>query len=243
MNSLVLSINQPAYLPWLGYFQRIAASDLHIVLDNVQFEKNSFTNRNRIRTAQGSCWLTVPVITKGRFGQPIDQVMIDNRQPWTHKHWESLRAHYGKAPFFARYAPFFRALYQAQWTSLEKLCGVTTHFLLEALGIDTPVIYASDLKVGGEKQQRLINLCNRFDADVYLSGSLGRDYIELQDFARAGIEVYFQEYQHPSYAQSQPGFVPYMSIIDLVFNHGPESRHILENKEADHVVPGYCRTP
>src|SRR6266436_1639013 len=142
-----VSINQPAYLPWLGYFHRIAISDAHIVLDHVQLEKNSFTNRNKIRTREGWCWLTVPVRTAGKFGElPINELGIAGERPWAPKHWETLRLNYCKAPFFDQHAAFLRGVYTRSWLNLVDLAHEVTGYLLDAFGIRTKLYFSSQMQ-------------------------------------------------------------------------------------------------
>jgi hypothetical protein len=225
---VIVSINQPAYLPWLGYLHRIAVSDLHIVLDHVQFEKNSFVNRNRVRTAQGPTWLTVPVLTTGRFGElPIESLEIDNGRDWGAKHWQTLKQNYGRAPHFAGHAPFFEALYRRSWTRLADLMREVNGHLMATLGIATPLRASSQLGVGGAKGELVLNLCKAVGAKTYLSGPLGRGYLDPARFAEAGIELRYHDYRHPTYPQRQPGFEPNMSVVDLLFNCGERSREIL----------------
>lgn len=228
---MIVSINQPAYLPWLGYFERIAASDLHIVLDHVQFEKNSFTNRNKVRTREGSTWLTVPLSTKGRFGDlAIHTLAIALNDPWQKKHWATLRMNYARAPFFSAYAPAYEELYSRPWTGFGPMVRAFLEQHLRDLGITTPLRYSSEMGVAGTKSELVLNLCRAADADRYLSGAMGRDYLDEASFAAAGITVDYQAYAHPSYTQCQPGFEPFMGVLDLLFNHGPVSRDILMNR-------------
>lgn len=227
---MIVSINQPAYLPWPGYFSRIRASDLHIVLDHVQFEKNSFTNRNRVRTPQGWTWLTVPVRTKGRFGElPIHDVDIDGERVWATKHWATLRQNYAKARHFGEHAPFFEALYARPWRKLGALLEAATGHLLEALGIRTRLARSSAMAVAGRKSELVLNLCRAAGATVYLSGPLGRNYLDETAFREAGIDVRYHDYAPPAYAQAYPGFEPGLSAIDLLFNHGPEAARLLDS--------------
>lgn len=226
---MIVSINQPAYLPWLGYFHRIAMSDLHIVLDHVQFEKNSFTNRNKVRASDACCWLTVPVKTKGRFGDlPIRWLEIDNSTDWPRKHWKTLSQFYGKAPYFHQHAAFFEWIYGRQWYHLSELCRETTQYLLEALGITTQLLFSLEMNPHGAKDELLLDLCRKVDATVYLSGVLGRDYLREEVFEQHGIRVEYQSYRHPEYSQYRAQrFEPYLSIVDLLFNCGPQSLDIL----------------
>lgn len=227
---MIVSINQPAYLPWLGYFERIAVSDLHIVLDHVQFEKNSFTNRNKARTKEGSTWLTIPLSTKGRFGElAINTLEFAANDPWQKKHWATLRMNYARAPFFKEYAPAYEALYAQAWTGFMPMARAFLLQHLRDLAITTPLRFSSEMSVAGTKGELVLNLCRAVGADTYLSGALGRNYLDESIFTAAGIAVRYQDYSHPSYAQCQPGFEPFMGVLDLIFNHGPASREILLN--------------
>ncbi len=228
---MIVSINQPAYLPWLGYFHRIAVSDAHVVLDHVQFEKNSFTNRNKIRTPDGSCWLTVPVMTSGRFGDlPINQIEIANNQGWAAKHWKSLRLNYAKAPYFGQHAPYFEGVFSRPWHRLSDLAGDITAYLLDAFSIRTKMHTSSQMSASGKKDELVLNLCRELGASVYLSGPLGRNYLREEMFHEAGIEVRYDDYRHPEYPQVHRGFEPYMAAVDLLFNAGPASLDIILNR-------------
>jgi hypothetical protein len=222
---VIVSINQPAYLPWLGYFDRIAASDLHVVLDHVQFEKGSFVNRNRVLAASGPVWLTVPVRTKGRFGAlPISELEIDEATGWRRKHWTTLRQAYGRAPHFAEHEPFFASVYEREWPLLAPLCAEVTGYLLRAFGIATPLVRSGELEPRGAKSELVLDLCVTAGATTYLSGPLGRDYLDEQPFAERGISVAYQDYAHPEYTQLRPGFEPRLAAVDLLFNLGSEAR-------------------
>jgi len=225
---MIVSINQPAYLPWLGYFHRIAIADAHIVLDHVQFEKNSFTNRNKIRTRDGWSWLTVPVKTAGKFGQlPINEIEIANEKKWAIKHWETLRLGYAKAPFFTEHAAFFESIYSRSWQRLVDLTGEITAYLLRAFEIKTRLYFSSQMKAAGRKDELVLNLCRELGATLYLSGPLGRNYLREDLFREAGIAVRYDDYQHPAYPQAHPGFEPYMAAVDLLFNAGQASRSVI----------------
>ena len=226
---MIVSVNQPAYLPWLGYFHRIAASDAHVVLDHVQLEKNSVTNRNKVRTAEGWCWLTVPLKTKGRFGNlAIRSVEIDNSTDWRARHWKTLRQTYGHAPYFADHAAYFEGVYARDWALLADLLRDMTAYLLRALGITTPLLFSSDMSPRGAKDEVVLDLCGKAHADLYLSGALGRNYLREELFERAGIAVAYQQYRHPEYPQGTArGFVPAMAVVDLLFQCGPRSLEVL----------------
>lgn len=225
---MIVSINQPAYLPWLGYFHRIAVSDVHIVLDHVQFEKNSFINRNKVRTVNGWCWLSVPVQTAGRFPDiPINQLTIADDGRWARKHWLTVSQCYVRAPYFSDHARFFEQIYSRKWVRLVDLCHDITSYLLDAFRISTPLRYSSGIPVGGRKSELILNLCVAVGATTYLSGPLGRDYLDEAAFRARGIRVEYADFKHPVYPQVHGGFEPNMAAIDLLFNCGPRSRDIL----------------
>lgn len=226
---MIVSINQPAYLPWIGYFHRIAISNLHIVFDHVQFEKNSFTNRNKAKTTDSWCWLTVPIKTKGRFGNlAINSLEIDNSINWKIKHWQTICHSYGRTPYFQEHKSFFESVYQRDWQYFSNLCYETTNYLLKALGITTPLLFSSEMNPKGVKDELVLDLCQKVRARTYLSGILGQSYIREALFDQAGIRVAYQNYRHPKYPQCRgQDFEPYMSVVDLLFNCGSQSLNIL----------------
>jgi hypothetical protein len=228
---MIVSIMQPAYLPWLGYFDRIARSDLHIVLDHVNLDANSktkFANRNKVRTPDGWGWLTVPLQTKGRHGELfLDQAEIAADSPWRQKHLGALVGNYTRARHFADHREFFTGVYGREWNRLIDLTTVTTEYLHRAFGLACPTVRSSTMGVGGEKDALILNLCRAAGATTYLSGPFGRDYLDPAAFAAAGIELAFHDYTHPQYAQAFPGFEPFMSAVDLLFNHGAASLGLL----------------
>ncbi|MFA9462560.1 WbqC family protein [Thiohalorhabdus methylotrophus] len=227
---MIVSINQPAYLPWLGYFDRIAKSDLHIVLDHVQFEKNSMVPRNKIRTPQGWTWLTVPVLTKGRSSEAtIQDIGVNNQASWGKKHWKALQANYARAPHFAPHKSFFEDVFQETWEQLFPLLERTNGYLMDAFNISTPLVRSSELRPKERKSELVLELCKKVEATTYISGPFGREYLNLPAFEAAEIEVVFHDYPHPEYNQVFDGFEPYMSAIDLLFNYGPDSRGVLDS--------------
>jgi hypothetical protein len=224
---LIVSINQPGYLPWLGALQRIALSDLHVVLDHVQFEKNSVVNRNRIRTPDGWCWLTVPIRTKGRFGElPIRDVEIADGR-WRSKHLSTLQMNYARAPWFESHLEHLDRFYATEWSSLGPLLDAQADYLRAAFDITTPIRHSSEMDLHLSKSELVLEICRAVGADEYLSGPFGRDYLDLDRFRVHGIEVRFHDFEHPSYRQAFPGFEGNMAAVDLLFNHGPDSRAIL----------------
>lgn len=226
---MILSVHQPQYIPWLGYFHKIAHSDLFVLLDDVQYKKREFQNRNKIRTKEGFIWLTVPVITKGRYYQKISEVEIDNTTDWGLEHLKSIRLNYSKSEYYNLYIDFFEKLYKINWEYLCELNVETVKFILKELGINTPIEFSSKLKLESTSTQRIIDICKHFGADTYLSGAGGRDYLDESAFEKNGIKVVYQDFKHPQYKQIYDGFEPFMSSIDLLFNCGPESGAIIKN--------------
>ena len=223
--STTVAIHQPQFMPWLGYFDKMDRADCFILLDTVQYKKNEWQNRNRIKTAQGPQWLTVPVTY--RFPARIADVAVNDGANWRHKHWQALITNYARADHWSDHERDLEALYERDWERLVDVSGASIEWLRRALGIDTPVRWASDLEADEEPTQRLIDLCHAVGADVYLAGADGRQYMDLERFTGAGIEVTFQHYRHPSYDQLFGPFETHMSALDLTLNCGPDSLEIL----------------
>lgn len=225
---MIVSINQPAYLPWLGYFDRIVKSDIHIVLDHVQFEKNSYVNRNKIRSNNSDILLTVPVKTKNKFGNlKISNIEIDNNISWRKKHWKSIETNYSKSKFFSDHYYFFNKVYTMEWSKLFNLIEFINSYLLKVLNIKTKILRSSELEPKANKANLILELCKKVEAKKYISGPLGRNYLDQKAFEHYGINLQFQDYLHPTYKQTFDGFESHMSIIDLLFNHGSDSLNIL----------------
>jgi hypothetical protein len=226
---MLCSVHQPQYLPWLGYFDKIDRADVFVLLDTVQFKKNEWQNRNRIKTAQGMQWITVPVLY--RFPQLIQDVEINNRENWQHKQRQTILSNYRKAPCWSMLEPFFEEIFSTDWDMIAKLNIHVVKRLAAILGIETPLFVVSDMGIFPEDpDERLIAITRHFGADAYLAGSGGHGYMDLEKYRESGVDVIFQEYRHPVYAQLYGDFEPFMSVIDLIFNHGRESLNIIRGK-------------
>ncbi len=223
---MIVAVHQPQYLPWLGYFDKIDKADVFVLLDNVQFKKNEWQNRNKIKTADGWQWLTVPVLYK--FPQLINEVEVNNKERWQHRQQQAIVSNYKKAPFWKLLEGFFGDIFTTKWHTISELNIAVVRKLADSLGIDTPLYVASELgQFPDDPDQRLIAITKHFGADSYLAGSGGKDYMNLEKYDNNGIRVLFQEYTHPVYDQLFGGFEPYMSVLDLIFNHGNDSLRIL----------------
>jgi hypothetical protein len=218
-------VHQPEYIPWLGFFDKLARCDVYVVYDDAQYQHGSFHNRNRIRTPAGWDWLTVPII----HGHPqmIKDVKIHGAL-WKVKQINVIKTYYRKAPFFREYYPIIE---DALLFDHELLIGLNLQLIrsiVDVLGIDVHMIRSSELPYrGAEKNEKLVSMCKFMGANKYLSGSGGRSYIKEELFNQSGIRVQWHSYEHPCYRQVFGGFEANLSVIDLLFNMGPASKDIL----------------
>jgi hypothetical protein len=180
---------------------------------------------NKIRNAESWQWLTVPV--KYDFGQLLSEVGVDNTKDWRSNHLKSLELNYSRAPFFREYFRFFSDIYGREWDLLAGINIYLINYLKDALGIKARIVTSSELKAGSSATQRLVDICRLLGGDVYLSGAGGAEYLDEKLFAENGIKLEYQVYKHPVYRQVHEGFVPNMSVVDLMFSHGPESLAII----------------
>lgn len=243
---MIVAAHQPHYLPWLGYLDRMHRADLFVIIDHVQFERRGYQNRTRILVDGQPQWLTVPVVQRSQQERIIDK-QIDNppdggKRFWGSKHYQTLRHAYREAPHFADYALQLWQILESRSARLVDINQLTLHFLREAFGIRTPMIRSSELDIRGARSDMILNLCRAVGADTYLAGMGGsRDYLNRELFAAAGIDIAWQEFSHPVYAQCGGGaFVPGLSAIDLLFNHGPRSRDILCGEAPATALPAYA---
>jgi hypothetical protein len=218
---MIIAAHQPNYLPWLGFFDKILECDIFVIADNIQFERQGFTNRNRIKTYSGIRWITVPIkhIEKSF---PINEAKIANNseKKWAKKHWLELKHNYSKAPFWEKYSSFFDETYNKKWTQLIDLNLHLIKALMKFFNIKKDLIMASSLGVTGGKSELIIAICKALRADTYISGIGGHAYLNLQSFNEEGIKVIFQDFQHPVYPQLHGEFVPNLSVIDYLFCAG-----------------------
>jgi len=228
-NMTTLAVLQPSYLPWLGCFDQINRSDVFVFYDDVQFEKNSWRNRNRIKGATGGILLSVPVLQKGRMGQMIQDAEIDTRQNWAKKHITTLQQAYARAPYTKLYMEELEKTLSRSWRYLVDLNIELTIQICKWLDIYTPLYRSSELDIGGGESQRLLDFCHHFEADCYLSGDSAQSYLDMSLFQNNNIKIEWQNYKHPQYSQLHGDFVPYMSVLDLLFNVGPDSRFLFDD--------------
>lgn len=236
---MIVTIHQPEFLPWLGLIDKIRQADVTVLLDSVQYEKNYFQNRNRIRTADGWSWLTVPVRTTGRFGQRIDEVEIDDTSDWRRKHLRSLQQHYGAVPHFDQIGTPLERLYGDTWQRLVDFNVAAIEWMLGAFGLQRSLVRASSLSVAGQRSDLLAAICVSVGASAYLSGISGREYLDERPFVRSGIGVRYHAFTHPTYTQRYQPFVPQLSAVDLLFNVGAGALGVIEQANP-HAATARC---
>ena len=226
-----VAIVQSNYIPWKGYFDLIAGVDVFVLYDDAQYTKRDWRNRNKIKTAQGVQWLTVPVQVTGKYLQPIREVAISD-PGWAETHWRTLVHHYSKAAGFSRMAPALEALYR-EVASITLLSDINLHLLTgmcQLLGIATPIRRSSELELTGDRSERLLGMCRQLGAASYVSGPSARDYLDERLFQDAGIAVEWADYSgYSEYRQLHPPFDHHVSIVDLLLNEGTEARQFLKH--------------
>lgn len=227
---------QPTYLPWIGYFDLMDQVDVFVILDTVQFVRQSWQNRNRVRTAQGVRWLTIPV--RHAFGSEIRAISVRDDMPWRRDHFQTLRHSYARAPHWHELEPELRLGYDE---ASERLQDVNERFIgriAGRLGVSLvgpgpggrKLIRASELAAAGHRQELLVAICQELGADEYLSPPGASVYLAERDpFPDAAIALRYHAYQHPVYEQVHGAFVPFMSSVDLIANVGPAAGDILRS--------------
>lgn len=227
---MIVSIHQPNYMPWLGFFDKIASSDIFVIFDDVQFPrgKNHFGHRNLIKTNAGSKWLTVPLVNKNEF-KNFNQVEI-NYNGWNSEHLRLIEVFYKKSPFFNLYFNDLKYILENNYTSLAGMNIVLIKYFMKCLGLTTTIMLSSEIcpenLFGSDK---IFYILNELKATTYVTGSGPGSlrYIDENAFKNKNIELIWQHYEHPIYTQQYGEFESYMSIIDLLFNEGPNSKNII----------------
>lgn len=227
-----VAILQSNYIPWKGYFDLINMVDEFILYDDMQYTRRDWRNRNKIRTREGSTWLTIPVEVKGKYFQAIKETKVSD-PGWGKSHWASIRHNYAKAPHFAEYRELFEDLYLGQAAAEPLLSDVNHRFITAicgALGISTPITWSMDYAIVDGKTERLVDLCRQAGATEYISGPAAKDYIVEDLFREAGIGLSWMDYSgYPEYPQMFEPFDHYVSVIDLIFNCGPAAQRYMKS--------------
>ena len=230
----VVAIMAPTYLPWVGYFDMIDQADCFVYLDTVQFNKRSWQQRNRVKGPDGVQWLSVPVLSKGKYHQLLSEVELNSTVAFGQKHLRTIEFFYRKAPFYDACIEPLREILLKEHALLIDLNIELIDWCCERLGITTGKIRSSELGVGGKKAELLYNITRALDADCYLSATGSQVFIDENDlFAANDVGLRYHHYLHPQYRQLHGDFVPYMSALDLLFNEGPESLAVIRSTRKD----------
>jgi hypothetical protein len=228
------AIVQSNYIPWKGYFDLINRVDEFVLYDDVQYTRRDWRNRNLVKTPNGLEWLTIPVEVKGKYFQKIRETRI-SEPGWAAKHWKTIVHNYAKAPHFRAYSEVFENLYR-ECANEEMLSHVNRRFIeavCRLLGIGTRLTWSMDYALQEGKNERLIGLCHAVGAEHYLSGPAAREYMDEAQFGRAGITVEFMDYSgYPEYRQLHGAFEHGVTVLDLLFNEGPEARRFMKSFKA-----------
>jgi len=216
---MIVAIHQPHYMPWLGYFDKMGRADVFVFLDTVQFKKNEFQNRNKVKGPNGAIWLTVPIYQ--HFGQKISGVTINNTVNWRQKHIKTLYTNYRKSPHFDRYFNIFEDFLSKPWEKLSDLNIACVKMIASLLGIEVQYLIASELGITSDnRDMRLIEIIKKVGGGRYIAGSGGKEYMNLALYKKEEIAVEFQDFAHPRYPQLFDDFVPGLSSIDYLCNVG-----------------------
>lgn len=224
-----VAITQSNYIPWKGYFDLLAAADLFILYDDMQFTRRDWRNRNLIKTPQGPQWLTVPVKVKGKYTQPIRETQLQDAS-WADGHWKTINANYARAPFFREIAQFLEPLYRERYETISTLNRRFIEAICGYLRIQTTIANSWDYALVDGKSERLADLCRQAGATTYISGPAARGYLDESFFAAGDIAVEWFDYGgYPAYSQLWGEFNHGVSIIDLLFNCGPDSPSMMKH--------------
>ena len=231
-----VTIHQPEFAPWLGFFHKVSQADRLILLDDAQFRKNYFQNRNRIRIREGATWITVPV-EKHPILTPIHEIRIawGARPQWARGINRALLHSYRRAPYFDEIFGEWSKLLAGVGEMLSRMNVPILLWMLKRFGLTQEVLLSSTLQIDSRGSQRILELCLGVGATTYVSGVSGRDYLELDAFQRAGIRVEFQEFHHPVYPQLHPGFLPQISALEALFLFGPSCRRLIQPDWAERL--------
>jgi hypothetical protein len=220
-----IAITQSNYIPWKGYFDLLASVDEIILYDDVQFTKRDWRNRNQIKTPNGKLWLTVPVKTKNNYYQKINETLIDNETKWAQSHWKTIFLNYSKAPYFKEIESWLKPIYiDLNIDNLSLLNQCLIKAVCKYLKIETKILSSSEFIINGNKSEKLLNICKAREANEYISGPAAKNYLDLDIFIAQNIKVtWFNYSNYHKYPQLWNDFYHDVSILDLLFNCGPDS--------------------
>lgn len=220
----IVAGHQPNLYPYSGFFAKLARVDQFVIVDNTQYVKKQFQNRNKIKFPDGEArWLTIPVRNAGHFKQRINETEMDSSFDWRAKHEKTLRSNYSAAPFFDDFYPKLKALLDSEWRLLADFNIAVIKLCAAHIGIFTPILIASELDISGVASELILDICRQTDSDAYLHGMHARDYVDFALLEDAGVSNLIQDYKAVEYAQPFGAFIPNLSVLDIIFNCGPKA--------------------
>jgi hypothetical protein len=223
-------IRQPGYLPNVGFFKKIESCDIFVLFDDAQYAIRAWDNRNKIKTKDGgSSWITVPVISP--YKKNLNQVKISYDKNWQKTHKGLIKKNYLESPFFKDYWEDISDILDTHWDYLIDLNLKIINYVISSIGLKTKIVRSSEMKITSQRSQRLLGICKNLNVDCYISGINGKEYLEKDIFDREGIQVMYENFQHPVYKQINGNFIKNMSIIDLLFNEGENAKNIIINSK------------
>lgn len=227
MKVIIVAIHQPNYMPWIGYFYKIYKSDIFIILDDVQYVKNSFADRNKIKTPQGDCYLKIPVEAKNTVSKYCN-VRLKDELNWREKHLKTIEMNYKKSKYFKEIFDDLCKIYNNKdITILSEFNSLIIEYVVKKLGINTKIIYSKNINVELERTDRLVEIIKKCDGTTYFSGKGGENYQDENQFNQNSIELVYTDFNHPIYEQLWGEFIPCLSILDLLFNYGESALDII----------------
>ena len=223
----LVTIRQPGFIPYMGFFKKIQTSDIFVYLDDAQYAIRAWDNRNKIRTNENSCWISVPVIHP--FGKKLNEVKISYSKNWINNHKNLIEINYKTSPYFKNYWPEIESIFNKKFEKLLDLNLELIKYFNKILQINTVTKRSSELKIETIETQRLFDICKKLNASVYRSGSFGKKYLDESIFEKGKISIIYEKFEHPTYSQLKKEFIPNLSIIDLLFHEGENAIKILND--------------
>lgn len=224
---MIIGIHQPNYIPWIGYFYKIWMSDIFIFLDDAQFEKNGYADRNSIKTPQGTCYLKVPIELKKGLSTQYNEVRLKDELLWREKQLKTIQMNYKRSPYFSKVYPDIEKLYMCD---KKELSTFNIHFIItisKKLNLNTVFKCSSQMDICGSGVNRIIRIVKACGGNIYYSGSGGANYQSSEEYHNEGIELQYTKFAHPQYHQLWSGFKENLSVLDLIFNCGYEQSEVL----------------
>lgn len=225
-----VAVLQSNYIPWKGYFDLINSVDEFVIYDDMQYTRRDWRNRNKIKTPDGLKWLSIPVEVKGKYFQKINETMVSDRN-WAITHWRTIGQSYSRAKFFKDYKQFFEDFYtKTQEDNLSLINSQLIELVSSILGIKTKISWSSSYELLEGKTEKLLGICQQVGADVYLSGPSAKEYLDESLAERMGIKIEWMNYtDYPEYQQLYPPFEHSVTILDLIFNEGPNATNFMKS--------------